>query len=552
MNPIEALDAALADALQRGEFSLAWQPQVELTQGEVCGVEVLLRWQHPVLGQVSPAVFVPRLEAGGGIVAVGRWVLQQACAQAAAWRAAGLPGARTLRVGVNVSYQQLASGDLAGEVLAALAAHGLPPQALGVEITESGLLHDPEAAAATLRRLQAAGVEIALDDFGTGHSSLARLRDLPVDVVKIDRAFVDDVAASASVTRAVIHLSHGLHRLVLAEGVETDAQLQALLAQGCDRLQGHIFAPALDTEAMTTLLAEGRKLPQQLTLSGRRPRTLLLVDDEPHILAALKRLFRRDGYRVLTAGSGAEGLAVLREQAVDVIVSDQRMPGMCGVDFLRQAKQLCPHTVRMTLSGYTDLQSIIDAVNEGAVYKFLTKPWDDERLREHVTLAFRQRELDEDNQRLLRENAAANAQLAQANQRLERLVAQEHERAQTLQDAAGAAHDLLGGLPLAVFGLDSEGRLAYVNAMALQEWPQWAADLGDMPAPELAALLERPPGQAFAERRATLGGRPVRLWLAQLALPGQASGLLLAVLPLDQLGLSGPAQALQRTPQATV
>lgn len=266
---------------------------------------------------------------------------------------------------------------------------------------------------------------------------------------------------------------------------------------------------------------------------ARRPRTLLLVDDEPHILAALKRLFRRDGYQVLTAGSGHEGLALLRQHAVDVIVSDQRMPVMCGVDFLRQAKALCPHTVRMTLSGYTDLQSIIDAVNEGAVYKFLTKPWDDDRLREHVALAFRQRELDEDNQRLLRENAAANAELALANQRLERLAAQERERAMTLQDAAGAAHDLLGGLPLAVFGFDSGSRLAYVNARALAEFPQWAADLGDAPAPELAELLRQEQGHALAERRTSLGGRPVRLWLARMALPGQATGRLLAVLPLD-------------------
>ncbi len=535
MNAAEALDAALAQALQRQELSLVWQPQVDLTNGELCGVEALLRWQHPVFGGVGPSVFVPRLEASGQILAVGRWVLQQACAQGAAWRRAGLSAARPLRVGINVSHLQFARSDLAAEVLAELAASGLPPQWLGVEISESGLQHDPEAAAGAMRKLQAAGVEISLDDFGTGHSSLARLRDLPVDVVKIDRGFVSDVAAGASVTRAVIHLSHGLHRLVLAVGVETEAQLQALLSQGCDRLQGQVFSAALDTAAMTALLADNRSLPPAQTQCGRRPRTLLLVDDEPHILAALKRLFRRDGYRVFTASSGSEGLALLRQHAVDVIVSDQRMPAMNGVDFLREAKQICPHTVRMTLSGYTDLQSIIDAVNEGAVYKFLTKPWDDERLREHVALAFRQRELDEDNQRLLRENAAANADLALANQRLERLVAQEHERALTLQDAVGAAHDLMGGLPLAVFGFDSESRLAYVNAGALAEWPALAADLGDTPAPELAELLQKVLGKTLTDCKATLGNRPVRVWLVRMALPEKASGKLLAVLPLETL-----------------
>jgi EAL domain-containing protein (putative c-di-GMP-specific phosphodiesterase class I)/CheY-like chemotaxis protein len=516
-----AMDAALAGALARGEFSLAWQPQVCLTSGEIVGVEALLRWDSPVLGEVGPTDFVPRLEAGGGIVEVGDWALRTACAQAAAWRAAGLP---PVRVGINVSHVEFAHGDLADRVLAAAAACGLPPQALGVEITETGLLHDAERAAQALRRLQSAGVEIAMDDFGTGYSSLSRLRELPIDVVKIDRSFVHDVRHGASMTRAIIHLAHGLHRRVLAEGVETEAQLLALLAQGCDRLQGHVFAPALPPGQFAAMLARGQALPAPHTQRGVRPRTLLLVDDEAHILSALKRLFRRDGYRVLTAGSGAEGLQVLAQHAVDVIVSDQRMPGMSGVDFLRRAKELHPDTVRLTLSGYTDLQSIIDAVNEGAVYKFLTKPWDDERLREHVALAFRQRELNDENLRLSRENERANADLAAANQRLERLVAREHERVQAMQGAAGAAHDMVDAMPLAVFGLDAEGRVAYVNSHAVADWPRWAATLGDPPPEDLAALFGGGVPADGPGRAAVADGRPVRLWCRRRPTPDGPTG----------------------------
>ena len=151
-------------------------------------------------------------------------------------------------------------------------------------------------------------------------------------------------------------------------------------------------------------------------------RTLLLVDDEEAILSALKRLLRRDGYEVLTATSGAQGLAVLAEHAVDVIVSDQRMPGMTGNDFLREALRLYPNTVRIALSGYTDLASIIGAVNEGAVYKFLTKPWDDQLLRSHVAQAFEQSHLAAENARLGEALRQAQRQLAVAHQRLEQMA----------------------------------------------------------------------------------------------------------------------------------
>lgn len=271
-----------------------------------------------------------------------------------------------------------------------------------------------------------------------------------------------------------------------------------------------------------------------------RPGTLLLVDDEAHVLSSLKRLFRPDGYRILTAQSGTEGLALLANHAVDVILSDQRMPGMTGVDFLRQAKQLCPDTVRMTLSGYAELQSIIDAVNEGAVVKFLTKPWEDDRLRAHIADAFRQKALGDDNRRLGAELARANADLAGLNLRLQRMLAQQREHADLLLAGAGGLHDLLDSLPMALWGLDPDGLLVYCNAAASELASVSPCRPGERPAGELRYLLARlEDGQA----RGRAGSRMLHVaehhgiaWLCPLTdRQGQARGHTLVLLPLDAI-----------------
>lgn len=262
-----------------------------------------------------------------------------------------------------------------------------------------------------------------------------------------------------------------------------------------------------------------------------RHRTLLLVDDEESILSALKRVFRRDGYQVITATSGALGLEALTRQPVDVILSDQRMPGMTGIEFLREARRLYPHTLRMTLSGYTDLQSIIEAVNEGAVYKFLTKPWDDELLRRHVAHAFEQRELATENTRLWAAVQQANHELALANERLERMVHDEGERRMAMQSAAGASRDALDGFPMAVFGIGADGTLAYVNRQAVIQWPQWSCALGGEPEPSmqqvLATLMQ--PGQQPDTQgmRTTIEDRSARAWICPLKGQEQPLGHLL-------------------------
>jgi PAS domain S-box-containing protein/diguanylate cyclase (GGDEF)-like protein len=527
------IESLLSQALERGELVLHYQPEVDLANGRICAGEALLRWTSPVLGPVSPAEFIPIAERSGLIGHIGEWVLEQVCRQAAAWHRAGLP---TLRLGVNLSPVQLQRPDFARHVQAVLLATGAPPAWLGVEITETTLMSDVERANAVLSEIKAIGVEISLDDFGTGFSSLSYLRRLPIDVLKVDRSFVHDVTGTdkdVSVTRAIISMAHSLQMQVLAEGVETEGQLSLLAANGCNRIQGFWFSkpvPAADFEA---LVREPRCLPERFIQRGRRTRTLLLVDDEENILSSLKRLLRRDGYHIVTATSAAEGLQRLAEHEVDVIISDQRMPGMTGVEFLRRAKVVYPDTIRMVLSGYTELQSIIDAVNEGAIYKFLTKPWDDERLREHVAEAFRQKDLADENRRLSRQVETANADLAVVNARLERLLAQQHNQAELLEASAGGMREMIEGLPAAVLGLDPDGLVVFVNREAEAVFN--GIDLIGSPADEVLDIR----GGSLAPVL-HVGDQSWRLVRREFTVQGQPRGHLLLLLP-HELAMAEPA-----------
>lgn len=499
------LGQALQRALENGELQLHYQPKLSLHSGRIEGVEALMRWRSPEFGMVPADEFIPLAERLGLIQAIGVWSLRQACLQAAAWHQAGLP---RVRVGVNVSQVQLCMGDLAQQVQAALLHAGADPAYLGIEITEDSLMADIDKATLALRELKALGVEISLDNFGTGSSSLGALQRLPLDVVNVDRSFVHDVTASpesVSMTRAMITMAHGMQLRVLAEGVETEGQVGVLAAHGCDLAQGHWFSPAVPADELAALLRENRVLPPHLLRRRPRQRTLLLVDDEANILAALKRLLRRDGYQILTAEGGEQGLRQLAEQPVDVIVSDQRMPGMSGVEFLRRAKTLYPDTVRLTLSGFTELQSIIDAVNEGAIYKFLTKPWDDTLLRQHVAEAFRDKELADDNKRLQQELAHANAELEALSVRLASGLQAQREQSELLAASATGAREVLDELPLAVLGIAPDGVVAYVNRAAAELLPEAQGAVGSVADEIFPQLL----GCALPT-----GGEPVNLQLS--------------------------------------
>ena len=255
-----ALETHLRRAIEKGELSLHYQPQVSLETGAICSMEALLRWHSPELGNVPPGDFIALAEDTGLILPIGTWVIRQACLQNKAWQDAGLA---PRRVAVNVSAHQFLTGTLPAVVRAALADSGLAAQYLEVELTESVMMHDSEATAAQLAELTGMGVSISLDDFGTGYSSLGYLSRFTLDKLKIDQTFVRNITTeprSAAIAQATIALAHGLGLVVIAEGVETEGQLEFLLAIGCDEVQGYLFSRPVYSAQMGQLLATSQSL----------------------------------------------------------------------------------------------------------------------------------------------------------------------------------------------------------------------------------------------------------------------------------------------------
>lgn len=252
------LENELYGALQRQELLLYYQPQVSLTTGKIIGVEALIRWQNPLRGMVSPAKFIPIAEETGLIVAIGEWVLHTACTQNLAWQAAGFA---PLRMAVNLSARQFKQKNLIEVVTDTLMETGLKANYLELELTEGLLIDNVEQSIAILEELHSMGIIFALDDFGTGYSSLSYLKRFPLQALKIDQSFVRDVTIdpnSAAITEAIISLAHGLQLNVIAEGVETQEQLDYLKTKGCDEVQGYYLGRPLPAESITKLLqAEG-------------------------------------------------------------------------------------------------------------------------------------------------------------------------------------------------------------------------------------------------------------------------------------------------------
>ncbi|HZR37591.1 MAG TPA: EAL domain-containing protein [Nevskia sp.] len=250
-----ALGFALRRAVDQGELSVHYQPQVSLRSGRVIGMEALLRWRHPEHGDISPCRFIAVAEETGQILSLGDWVLRRACLDCARMqRSTGRP----LMLAVNVSPRQFRQPDLVGTVQRALRDGGLRPEHLELEITESLLMDNPDANAAVLRRLRALGVTVAIDDFGTGYSSLSYLTRFPIDKIKIDHSFVRDLATDstdAAVINAIIAMAHSLNIRVIAEGVENDAQKHYLDQRGCDEAQGFLYSAAVPADRFAALFA---------------------------------------------------------------------------------------------------------------------------------------------------------------------------------------------------------------------------------------------------------------------------------------------------------
>ncbi|HWJ95711.1 MAG TPA: EAL domain-containing protein, partial [Telluria sp.] len=255
------IEGALRNAVERGEFVLHYQPQVDLATGHIVGMEALVRWNHPELGMVPPTRFIPVAEETGLIVQIGAWVMRTAAAQNKAWQDAGLG---RLRVAVNLSARQFGDPGLIEGIEAVLNDTRLDPECLEIELTESLFMSEASAAVELLHRMKSLGVNLSIDDFGTGYSSLSYLSRFPIDVLKIDRSFVADIthdANDAAIVTSIIALAHNLKLSVIAEGVETAEQLDYLRNQGCDEMQGYYFSRPLAAEDFEQLLRQRRCLP---------------------------------------------------------------------------------------------------------------------------------------------------------------------------------------------------------------------------------------------------------------------------------------------------
>jgi len=254
------IEADLRGALRRNEFLLYYQPKVDLASGEISGVEALLRWRPPGRDLVLPDQFISILEDTGLIVPIGEWVVTTVCAQIRRWQAEGV---RPRPVAVNLSARQFRQTDLDEVIGGILSANAVDPALLELELTESTLMSDSEAAVQALRSMKGRGIRLALDDFGTGYSSLGYLKRFPLDALKIDRTFIRDVTSDpddATIVLAIINLARSLKLKVVAEGVETEEQLTFLRAHGCDELQGYYLAQPLPVEQITCALRENRRL----------------------------------------------------------------------------------------------------------------------------------------------------------------------------------------------------------------------------------------------------------------------------------------------------
>ena len=255
MQTRRSMEQDMRKALPAGQFELYYQPVVNLQTSAISGLEALIRWNHPQLGLISPANFIPLAEESGFIIPVGEWVIRQACLTAAQWP-------DHLHVAVNISASQFRSAGLMQVILGALGASGLKPTRLEIEITESVLLQDKESTLAILHQLRALGIRIAMDDFGTGYSSLTYLQSFPFDKIKIDRSFVKDVtenAGSLNIVRAVASLANGMGMTATAEGVETNEQLDRITAEGCTEMQGYLFSRPLPSRDIERLFLSRQK-----------------------------------------------------------------------------------------------------------------------------------------------------------------------------------------------------------------------------------------------------------------------------------------------------
>lgn len=431
-----------------------YQPRFDCRSGELVGAKLYLvhpqRNDNVVITAVSSACLA---------------TLREACQQISAWNQTY---AKRIVLTLGARLEALCDPAFSNRLNAILLDTRLEPRCLELNII-TAQAEIPESMTETLQHLKSCGIRFTISAASPANARLAWLRRLPVDSLEVPARLVQDVAADpegVAIVRALITRAHKMHLTVSAKGIDNAHTASVLVANGCDLMQGPLFGSALPPDGFGKLLAADQRLDGSLLRGPTPDRTLLLVDDEDNILSSLRRLLRREGYTILTANGGKAGLEVLAAHPVDVIVSDQRMPGMTGVEFLRKAKDMYPDSVRMVLSGYTDLQSVTDAINEGAIYKFLTKPWDDAMLRANIEEAFRRKALSDENQRLGSELQHANQELERMNERLKCVLADQDRRLRMDEAALSLTQEALAVMPVPLLGIDPGGMIALANRAA--------------------------------------------------------------------------------------
>lgn len=370
-------------AFERRKLALHYQPIIDLRSNTVFAVEALVRW--PEREDIGSTELIGLIEAAGLSLPFGAMLLQSACRQAKAWQDQGI---KPLTVAVNLTAGQFWQPDFADQIRETLAQTGLTARDLMLEIEEPALVGEVKAVHQVLAGLHRVGVQLAVDDFGAGYSSLNQLKRFPLSALKLSRTFLHDVVDNpndAAITSAVIALAHSLGLRVIAVGAETASQLSFIREHQCDAAQSHYFAPALAVAEATVWLQRADALAP---LPFSADRTVLILNDDEAVITWLSALLTRDGYAVISARTAEQALGELVQRPVDVLLADDTLPGMNGVNFLRRVRAIYPTTVRILLSGQTDVSVVAEAINEGGVFQFLPKSVSDVRLLQAVRDGF--------------------------------------------------------------------------------------------------------------------------------------------------------------------
>ncbi|UXY14062.1 EAL domain-containing protein [Chitiniphilus purpureus] len=387
------LERDLRHALNDRQLQMYYQPQLELRRAALCGFEALIRWQKD--GKwISPLEFIGVAEETGLIKELDQYVIDSVFAQVAQWLAAGYdPG----EVAINISAFSVQEPGFVELIRAARDKHAIPPERIKLEVTEGLLMKNYDVARQVMLDLKQTGFKWSIDDFGTGYSALSYLRRYPFDQLKIDKSFIDDVhinLENASMTRAIIGMARSLGITVIAEGVETIEQLNVLLQAGCEQIQGYYYSPPLPVASCVQLLQQDATLALPQIVVNRDLRTLLILDGELRVHSRLFRDLYPEGYQILNAETPELALTILAINQVGVVIADPRLLLGDGSDFLSTIKQRYPGVVRIAMSSVLDMPTVLLAINEGAIFRYLTKPWDADQLRTQVRGAFQQYELN--------------------------------------------------------------------------------------------------------------------------------------------------------------